>query len=223
MSFLNTPWIVENFGKKENFTFFEIGSAEIGINSQVAKIKRLLPNGKYYAFEAANHWHESNEIQAIEFGIEYFKYAICDIDGDILFHPSLTQNGEKHLLSSSIFNLDRSPGSNTFGKEYGDPYVVKGIRLETFCKNFNVSPDFIHIDVEGAELKVFQNIGEYKPKCIWTEIGAFKHYDTGTTFEEFNDYLEQLGYYKAHVEDHQNDALYCQVGFDITPYTPCKL
>lgn len=217
MSFLNTNWVIDNFSKKENFTFFEIGSAQLGNTSSIAKVKNSLPGGKYYAFEAASHWHEQNELNAIKLGIEYFKYAICDVDGDVLFHPSLTQNGEEHLWSSSIFNLDTN--SNTFGKEYGEPYLVKAIRLETFCKNLNVFPDFIHIDVEGAELKVFQNIGEYKPKCIWTEIGAFKHYDTGTTFEEFNAYLEQLGYYKVFTESHQNDALYCQVGFDITPYT----
>jgi FkbM family methyltransferase len=217
MSFLNTNWVVDNF-KNNDFTFFEIGLAGI-VQSVSYKLKEAIPSGKFYTFEAAKYWHEHNIEVAKNIGIEYIQCAVCDTDGEILFYPSLTQNGEPHLWSSSIFQLDMTPGSNTFNKLYGEPYLVKSIKLETFCKEFNITPDFIHIDVEGAEFKVFKNMGEYKPKCIWAEVGAFKHYDTKTNFEEFNSYLESIGYYLVFIDSNNpNDALYCLNEFKITNY-----
>ena len=217
MSLLNLDWIVENFNK-ESFTFFEIGLAGIQ-QSMSFELKKRIPKGKYYTFEAAEYWHDLNEEIALKHEINYYKYAVCDIDGEVLFYPSLTQNGEIHTLSSSIFQLYTGPYSNTFGKEYGLPYLTKSIRLETFCKQNNLTPDFIHIDVEGAEFKVFQNMGEHKPKCIWTEIGGFKHYNTETSFEEVNSYLESIGYYLVHIDEtNLNDALYCLKEFEITTY-----
>ena len=214
MSLLNLDWLVENFDK-ESFTFFEIGLAGMG-QSMSFELKKRIPKGKYYTFEAAEYWHDLNEEIALKHEINYYKYAVCDIDGEVLFYPSLTQNEQAHTLSSSIFELYKGPYCNSFDKEYGEPYIVKSTRLETFCNDNNISPDFIHIDVEGAELKVFQNIGKYKPKCIWTEISGFAHYNTKTNIEEFNSYLESIGYYLVCVKE--ADALYCLKDFEITEY-----
>ena len=218
MSLLNTNWIVENF-KNSDFTFFEIGTAALDKDSPSYQLKELIPNGKYYAFEAAEYWHEINESYALEEGINYFKYAVSDVDGEVLLYPSLTQQGEPHFWSSSIFKLNTSPGSNPFDKLYGEPYFIKSIKLETFCNQFNVTPDFIHMDVEGAELKALQNMGKHKPKCIWAEICAFNHYDTNTSFDELDGYLKSIGYYLVCIEETQtNDALYCLNEFKITNY-----
>jgi FkbM family methyltransferase len=214
MSLLNINWVVDNF-KNNDFTFFEIGLADLK-GCQIPKLKKLIPNGNYYAFEAAEYWHESNEQCAIDMGIDYHKYAVCDTDGEVLLHPSLLQKGQIHKESSSIFELRKSDGFDPLHKIYGEPYVVKSIKLETFCKENNIKPDVIHIDVEGAELKVLKNMGEYKPKCIWTEISGFAHYNTGITIQQFNSYLESIGYYLVCVDD--ADALYCLKDFKITNY-----
>ena len=214
MSFLNLEWIKENFDK-DNFVFFEVGSAYIDTSIQV---RSLMPNATIYAFEAANHWHESNEPAVIEKQIHYIKCAVSDVDGEILFYPSETQYGKPHPWSGSIFELYKGPGQFDHGKEYGKPYTVKSIRLETFCKEHNVCPDVIHIDVEGAELKVFQNIGEFKPKAVWAEVSAFGHYATGTSYEEFNSYMTSIDY-RLVFETH-NDGLYCLTDITTTPYIP---
>jgi FkbM family methyltransferase len=214
MSYLNLEWVKENFNNA-NFVFFEVGTAYIDTSMQV---RSLMPNATIYAFEAANHWHESNEPAAIEKQIHYIKSAVSDIDGEVLLHPSTTQYGEPHPWSSSVFELYRGPGCFTHGKEYGEPYLVQSVRLETFCKQHNVCPDVIHIDVEGAELKVFQNMGEFKPKAIWAEVGAFGHYATGTSYEEFDSYITSIGYRLVFKTD--NDALYCLTTVETTPYIP---
>ena len=117
MSLLNLDWIVENFNK-ESFTFFEIGLAGIQ-QSMSFELKKRIPKGKYYTFEAAEYWHDLNEQISLKHEINYYKYAVCDIDGEVLFYPSLTQNEQAHTLSSSIFELYKGPYCNSFDKEYG--------------------------------------------------------------------------------------------------------
>jgi FkbM family methyltransferase len=212
MSFFNFEWLKQNFNK-DNFVFFEIGTAYIDTS---IRVRSLFPTSEIYAFEAAAYWHEENEELAAQHNIKYFRYAVCDRDGKILFYPSETQNGEPHVWSSSIFELRDAPDNNTFGKKYGEPYVVKSIRLDTFCNEHNVCPDMIHIDVEGAEFKVFQGIGPYRPKCVWAEVVTFGHYDTGIDYDDFNSLMESLDYQMTFRTD--NDALYCRVGFNTTPY-----
>ena len=220
MSEMNFNWVKENFENQENFVFFDIGCAILK-DSPTSNMQKILTNGKYYAFEAANHWNDinggiDNKEYAKEAGINYYHYAVSDIDGEINLIPSLTENGQQHLWSSSIFKMN----DTTSTKIYGNPYSVKSIRLETFCKNENVTPDFIHIDVEGAELKVFKNIGQYKPKCIWAETCTFEHYDTKTTTKEFHKYMQSIGYYIIYSD---YDTLYCKNGFEFTPYIPLKI
>jgi FkbM family methyltransferase len=208
MSELNFEWIRENFDQ-ENFVFFDVGCADLG---ESICIRNLIPAAQIYSFECSEHWLEKNLITSSNHRIHYFHVAVSDIDGMVSFRPSLTQRGEPHPWSGSLFGL-RELNS---GKVYGNPYEVKSIRLETFCKEINVTPDFIHIDVEGAEFKVFQNIGSYKPKSVWAETGAFHHYSTGTSREEFDNLMLNLGYNK--IFETLGDTLYCQTGFETTPY-----
>jgi len=217
MSCFNTQWILDNFDQTESFTYFEVGTAQIVPgDSTICKLHQAFPGGKFYGFEGAEIWHETNEIIAKRLGIQYISSVVGDIDGEILFYPSLTQDGKEHHWSSSIFEL--GDGSKNCGKVYGEPYVVSCLKLETFCKTLNVVPDFIHIDAEGAEFKIFQNIGKYKPKCIWTEISSYPHYNTGTTFQEFNSLLEKLGYIRIFTTARGDDALYCRTDFKTTQY-----
>ena len=214
MTSLNLSWVKENFS--ETFTLFDIGAADMEVSKA---IRNIIPAANLYAFEAFNYWHARNEEVALLERIHYYKGAVCDTDGSIIFHPCLTQHGYDHPFSGSIFKpLDSHVDFHQ--QVYGDPYAINCIRLETFCKEFNVTPDFIHIDVEGAEVKVFQNIGLYKPKCVWAEIGAFECYDTNTSFSAFNLLMTDMGYYMAYVPQDKNDALYCLTDFKITPYIP---
>ena len=213
MTELNLTWIKETFNK-ENRVVFDIGAA----NMEVSKsIRHMIPSAKLYAFEAFNFWHTENENAALQLSINYFKVAVCDIDGTTIFHPCLTQHRKNHPFSGSIFRpMDFH--TELHEQVYSDPITIDSIRLETFCKEHNITPDFIHIDVEGAELKVFQNIGEYKPKCIWAETCAFGCYDTNITIDDLDSLLSELGYYKVYQGN--ADTLYCQTAFEITPYIP---
>lgn len=217
MSALNFDWVKENFKNQENFVFFDIGCTALFCSPSV-EMKNRLPDGKYYAFEAANHWNDikgecDNNQFVDDLGINYYHCAVCHIDGEVTLIPSISEYGNVHPWSSSIFKLN----DTSSGKIYGEPYSVKSIRLETFCKENKVIPDFIHIDAEGSELKIVQNMGVYKPICIWAETNTFEHYATGTTKEEFNTYMQSIGYHSLY---DSYDTLYCQNGFEFTPYIP---
>lgn len=213
---MNINWFLENFSYK-NFTLFEIGTADIECTVSW-RTKKILTEANFFLFEAAKFWHQYNFEKALKENLNYYECAVSDIDGEILLYPSLIQNGEPINDSSSIFKLREVYGFDPKYKIYGDPYLVNSITIETFCKNNNVSPDFIHIDVEGAELKVLKNMGKYLPKCIWTEISGFHHYDTNTTFEEFNNYLESIGYYHVYTTQDGFDSLYFLKGCNISEY-----
>lgn len=211
MTQLNLEWVKENFNK-ENLIVFDIGAADMEVSTS---LRQLIPTSKLYVFEAYEYWHERNEKICAELDIKYNKVAVSDIDGKIIFHPCLTDHGKHHPFSGSIFRpLDYHTAFHE--QVYGDPITVDSIRLETFCKEHNITPDFVHIDVEGAELKVFQNMGQYKPKCIWAETCAFACYDTKITSDDLDLFLTDIGYYKVYQSD--ADALYCQNDFKITPY-----
>ena len=76
---------------------------------------------------------------------------------------------------------------------------------EKFCNDNNISPDFIHIDVEGAEYNVFMKLGEHRPKGIWVEMIGYRYYQNGRSDRseiedidyELDDLLKSYGYYAA--------------------------
>lgn len=212
MSFLNLNWVKENF-PNEKFVFFEIGCALLDTSR---KVRELIPTAEIYAFEPFEYWHASNEPLAAKFNIHYFKYAFSDIDGLVQFNPSSTQFGNLHPWSGSMFKLEDVP-FESHGKKYSDPYEVQSYRLESFCQKFNVSPDVLHIDAEGAEFKIITSMGNFKPKCIWVEVAGFGHYKNGTTRHEFDNELKNLGYTRMS-DPNQNDVLYCLNGIKFTEY-----
>jgi FkbM family methyltransferase len=56
-------------------------------------------------------------------------------------------------------------------KEYGIKEDVATETLDTYCEKNNIVPDFLKIDVEGNELRVFKGgahiLGTYKPSVIF--------------------------------------------------------
>lgn len=212
MTALNLNWVKENFNKEEHFTFFDVGAADL--EASIA-LKQLMPSANVYAFEAFDNFHEINDEVALKEGIHYHKGAVSAIDGIVTFYPSIMQGAHKHPFSGSIFKPVTSHVEK-HAQVYGDSVTVDSIRLETFCKEHNITPDFIHIDVEGAEVKVLANMGNHKPKCIWAETCAFVCYDTNTSSIVLDYMLHKLGYYKVY--SNGMDTLYCQRDFVITPY-----
>jgi N-acetyl-anhydromuramyl-L-alanine amidase AmpD len=89
--------------------------------------------------------------------------------------------------------------------------MVKSITLETFCDEHNISPDFIHIDVEGSEFNVFKKLGNRRPKGIWIEMNGYENYENGRNIKgnfdyELDELLKSYGYELA--AENAADSLY---------------
>lgn len=210
MSNFNFNWLKENFQNKK-VTIFDIGCASM---FDTLKMKELLPDASVYAFECANVWLESNLIKAEQNNIKYFHLAISDTNGIETFYPSSVFEGREWPWSGSLC----SPGENLKNEKWlwGKGYTVETITLDAFCSMHQVEPDFIHIDVQGAEYKVFSCLGNIRPKCIWAEVSEFHNYETGTDYDTFYNLMMQFGYQQVYI-DHW-DALYVHNNASLSKY-----
>jgi FkbM family methyltransferase len=210
MSNLNLTWLSKNL--KPNAIIFDIGAADL---HDTLRIKEWLPSATIYAFECSNTWEKQNKQVAIEHGINYYHMAISDTVGTLTFYPSVVLDGQDWPWSGSICK----PGPNLLNErwKWGDGYTVSSTTLETFCTENNVSPDFIHIDVQGAEYKVFSTIGNLRPNIVWAEISEFHMYKTKTTYEEFHAKMKLLGYTEKFKDN--CDALYILNEYAVNEYT----
>lgn len=205
---IDINWLKNNINNDP--IIFDIGVA--GLHSEIAEFRNAFPLSKIYAFECNDFWLKENISTSIDYGVNYFHVAMSDTDGIKNFIPSVSENGLVHPYSGSFFK-DCLHGSK---KVYGEPYEVRTVRLDTFCKKYNITPDFIHIDVEGNEFYVLSAMGEYKPKLIWTELVGFNSYECGVTFDEFNALMDSLGY--NFLGRNGADGIYYRKDFPVEQY-----
>ncbi len=209
MSEVNFKWISKMFGDKP-IIIFDIGCANM---EDTVNFKKNSKDSIIYAFDCNDFWIKLNTKLAIENGIHYFHCAFADKNGEIDFTPSLMQGTWLHPFSGSIY----SP-INLHGKTYGEPIKTQCTTIDSFCDNFNVCPDFIHIDTEGAEYIIFQHMNNYKPKLIWAETCGMYEYNTGKTGHDLAKLLVSLGYTEIYTG--LGDSLYRRNDFETTQYEP---
>lgn len=214
MSNFNIDWVKDNF--PEDLVIFYIGATDL---NGVINFRNQLPKSKLYAFECNDYWVTKFPIieRAKIFNIEYHHVAVSDKIGKINFYPCLSYKDEDWPVSSSIYE------PTTKLKNYlhfAGSVEVESITLEHFCSEKNVSPDFIHVDIQGAEHAVLSKLGNNLPKAIWTEISEFNNYKTGTTYFKFRELLNSLGYI-LFVRDGA-DELFVLKSFLFKTYIPKK-
>ena len=209
MSNLNLNWLAKNL--KTNAVVFDIGAADL---NDTRRIKAELSSATFYAFECASSWEQQNKQTAVEHGINYYHMAMSDTVGTLTFYPSAVLDGQEWPWSGSVCK----PGPNLLNErwKWGNGYTVPSTTLEAFCTEHKLSPDFVHIDVQGAEYKVFSTIGSVRPSIVWAEISEFHMYKTGTTYDNFKALMESLGYIERFKDS--CDALYTLHNFNITEY-----
>jgi FkbM family methyltransferase len=195
MSYVSLDFLKENFSNQK-IVFFDIGCCNLWDTKDFVSV---LPDATFYAFEPLKDYYNINLVRSVEYGVNFFNYAISDVDGDILFYPSEKQGQQEQLQSSSIF---KPTVHNVVS--YGEPYMVKSVTIESFCNENNISPDFIHIDVEGAEYNVFTRLGDHRPKGIWVEMIGYRYYENGRSDRNGIDNI-----------DYELDKLLKSYGYDV--------
>jgi len=153
-------------------TILEFGSYDGGDG---IKYKYHFPKAEVYSIEPSTSCYE--KIKPLEkYGLKVFNYAISDIDGEIDFYETFDENKNNYAPCGS---LNKNFVSTTTGKiplTIMKPIKVVTKRLETFCKEQNISIiDYLHVDVEGFSVEVLKGLGNLKPRGIYIEVGSETH------------------------------------------------
>jgi FkbM family methyltransferase len=155
-------------------------------------------SGRVFAFEPQSNLNRYiNKIKQLfnwdTVTIEHL--ALSDSAGSVtLFIPSGTNDKSSSPGATIVEQKDRT--------DIGATETVSTETLDSYCTRNNIKPDFLKIDVEGNELRVFQGgietLKKYKPKII-VEIEA-RHVGQEKVLETIR-FMEDLGYTGRFIHD----------------------
>lgn len=191
-SYINSPVEIENellhfFNKKEPLIIFDIGACEA---EDSIRYSDLFPKSVIYAFEPRiDNCEKAKELikQYNKSNIVFENIALSNKNGIADFY--LSEGEPLDLKNNEFWNYGNKsssllPPSEELKKHiawlsFKEKMEVKTQRLDDYVKEKNVSAiDFIHIDVQGAELMVLEGAGDFlsKIKIIWMEVEAVQLY-----------------------------------------------
>ncbi len=176
----NKEELLRLFDMKDKLTIFDIGACEA---EDSVRYKRLFPNALIYAFEPLPENYalcEQTVSENAPNGISLFNIALGDHSGTAEFYvssgnPPTEKNNEEWDYgnkSSSLLQPDKVKEVFPWLSFKTKTKVDVRTMLE-FCKEQKISDiDIIHMDVQGAELKVLKGAGKLvnNVKVIWLEV-----------------------------------------------------
>ena len=108
-------------------------------------------------------------------------YAVADLSSEVLIQDSAVGNAVLKIIE---------------GKSQDDLVSVRCITLDEYCTTRNIFPDFIKIDVEGAEMKVLKGMTEILSSKVKLLIEIhetdLKYFQSSK--EEVLNYLKSIGF-----------------------------
>ncbi len=158
---------------QSDWIVFDVG-ANIGIYSLLGSAL-VGPNGKVFAFEPSKealNLLNNNLAENKNQNVEVVPAAVSEQKGSI--NISIDEN---NLGSSSV----HATSTNT--------YVVDAISLDGFIKERNIQPNFIKIDIEGAELSALKGAQSVKNALIMLEYNPLLLRKLGLNSDELLDYI----------------------------------
>lgn len=209
------PKEIEQYCGTKNPIIIDIGASD-GI--EIVDFLNLYPECLVYAIEAdPGPFKRLQKRFAGDNRVKCFNIAIAENNGRVSFNCSSgffteeqKQKNIQHDYSGSILapklHLEMAPGVK-FEKKID----VNCMTLDTFIKSQNLNmPDFIWMDVQGAEYCVFKGGTETlkNVKTIYTEYGLVELYEGQKTLWFIADYLKQFGF-KLKTR-YECDALFCK-------------
>jgi len=174
---------------KKGDTVFDIGAHKAGYLYFL--VKKTGRQGKVFAFEP----------QSTLFGYIVKLKALFGWDTVTIEHLALSDKaGTVNLyIPSDSKHAVSSPGASIVKLDYpggvGSTEEVSTITLDEYCSRSGIRPDFLKIDVEGNELRIFEGgiktLTDCQPKIL-VEIEA-RHVGRDQVFQTIG-FLQKLGY-----------------------------
>jgi FkbM family methyltransferase len=196
-------------GKDSPLVVFDIGACT-GENS--VRYARIFPSSTIYTFEpiACNFNYIQQYILQYEITSIYpFALCISDTEGIAEFHVS---SGKPENLdtdddwdygnkSSSLLTPEKTKEVYPWLK-FEEIITVQTTTLKQFCKEQSISSiDFIHMDVQGAELIILNGAGDFihKINMIWLEVENVELYKGQPLKKDIEYFMKKNGFVK--IED----------------------
>jgi FkbM family methyltransferase len=207
------------FSTKSNLVIFDIGACE---GEESIKYSRLFPNDSIYAFEPLPDNINQIRNNFIKYNVtnaSYYNNALSCKNGITDFYvssgrpdnaaksdwdygnksSSLLQPG-KHLQLASFIRFEKK-------------IEVETITLKSFCNTNNIpSIDFIHMDVQGAELMVLEGAEDFisSIKVIWLEVSKIDLYKNQPLVKDIKEFMTKNHFIllKDELYSVQGDQLY---------------
>lgn len=171
----------------------DVGSRD----AQVAlAARRALPNAVVYAFECNP---PAVELCRLNIGartdVVLIDKAVSDETGPVDFyaidpHKTLTPHADGNIGASSLFKANPNYPAERYVQQ---KITVHAIRLEDWARENAVDQiDLLWMDLQGAELKALQGLGEliHRVKFIYTEVDYQPLYLGQPTHVQLYSYLE---------------------------------
>ncbi len=183
----------------------DIGSCE---GEDSIRYSRLFPYSRIIAFEPLpdnQKLIKSNLENFAVKNVELIPVALSDENGTADFHVSSgnpegrpnTEDWNFGNKSSSLLPPDKHLEVVPWVK-FDQVIEVPTLTLSDFMINNNIQAvDFMHIDVQGAELKVLKGAGQAirNIKAIWLEVADVTLYKNQPTTLVIEDFMREHGFY----------------------------
>jgi len=211
--------LLQLFAPADSITIFDIGACE---GEDSIRYSMLFPNATIIAFEPVPDNIKKIDQNIKKHGVKNIRiapFALSNYAGTAAFQASSGQPFE-HSNQWNYGNKSGSllkPASMLFEKhswlKFEQNIEVECNTIENYCTQANIEQiDFIHLDVQGAELNVLQGAGKYlsRIKAIWLEVENVELYENQPLANDVEFYMTNAGFVKILDKVHKvsGDQLY---------------
>ena len=224
LSYINHPSPIKQelnifFNQNDPLIIFEIGACE---GEDSIRYSRLFPNSKIFAFEALPENIKLIHSNFFQYGVKNaacYNKAVSSKNGIAEFYVSsgrpegaIESDWDYGNKSSSLL-----PPANHLKMvpfiQFDTKIEIETITLESFCRSNSISViDFIHLDVQGAEMIVLEGAGDFisSIKVIWLEVSKTDFYKNQPLADDIERFMKEHNFVliKDTLNDFQGDQLY---------------
>ena len=218
------PELKSLFSLKAPLIIFDIGACE---GEETIKYARIFPNSSIYAFEPLPANQELIRDNFAKYGVKNavaIQKALSFSTGITTFYVSsgkpenaIPADWDFGNKSSSLLPPAKHLQAASF-IHFDEKIEVETITLNSFCSQNNITKiDFIHMDVQGAELMVLEGAGNFinSIKAIWLEVSRITLYKNQPLVNDIAEFMKRKNFIllKDDCGTIQGDQLYVSCNF----------
>jgi FkbM family methyltransferase len=213
VEYINSPLSIKKelsifFDVADRLVIFDIGACE---GEDSVRYKLLFKNAVVYAFEPLPRNIELMKKTFAQFGLDgqirFYQLALSDENGETNFFVSSgtppnrkeSDDWEYGNKSSSLYPPSELMSDKASWLKFNEVIPVKTLRLDNFLANERLDRvDFLHIDVQGAEMLVLSGAGSglKKAKAVWLEVENVELYKGQALKKDIEQFMKEHGFIK---------------------------